>query len=133
MSPRVKETKYDKYLPGRHDNKDERLELSEYKIMWIFAMFDLPTTSKEDKKEYTLFRKVLLEEGFEMYQFSVYGRAFPTEEASESHRKRIKEQLPPEGQVRLLMVTDKQFGKMDVFYGRKRGNPEEAPSQMTLF
>ena len=144
MSPRVKKSKFDKYLmPGKvreaveesakEKANEKELELSGYRIVWIFAMFDLPVTSPEARKEYTLFRRLLLEEGFEMFQFSVYGRAFASEEASESQRKKIKDQLPPEGQVRLLLVTDKQFGKMEVFNGAKRTATEVAPPQLTLF
>lgn len=136
MSGRVKTSKFDKYLQGKREGEDgggEDVELSGYRIVWMFAMFDLPVTTPEARKEYTLFRRLLLEQGFEMFQFSIYGRAFSSEEATESHRKHIKEQLPPEGQVRLLLVTDKQFGKMEVFNGAKRVATEEAPPQLTLF
>ena len=30
---------------------------SEYRVMWILVLFDLPTETKKDIKEYTLFRK----------------------------------------------------------------------------
>ena len=135
---RYKETKYDKYavpgMPGVGAATDDREpDISGYRIVWIFAMFDLPVTTPAARKQYTIFRKLLLEEGFEMFQFSVYGRAFATEEASESHRRRIKDGLPPEGQVRLLLVTDKQFGKMEVFNGAKREMTEQAPPQLSLF
>jgi len=111
----------------------ERFELSEYKGMWLFVMFDLPVDSKEARKKYTQFRASILHMGFEMLQFSVYARYYPSEEAADTYRKRIKKTLPPQGQVRLMAVTDRQFGKMDVFYGRKREPPEKPPEQMMLF
>jgi len=101
--------------------------------MWLFAMFDLPVDTAEARKEYTRFRKTLLREGFMMLQFSVYARYFACEEASESHRKRVRAIIPPRGQVRLLSVTDHQFGKMEVFFGKKQESPEKKPEQLLLF
>jgi len=108
------------------------LETSEFRGVWLFAMFDLPVTTDEARKEYARFRKALLTEGFAMLQFSVYARYFGDEEASREHRKRLRAVLPPEGQVRLLTVTDKQFSKMEVFNGRRREETEEPPPQMML-
>ncbi len=101
--------------------------------MWLFALFDLPTVSKEERKRYTQFRKVLLRDGFLMMQYSVYARYCASEEVCDTHRKRIRKAIPPAGQVRLLAVTDRQFGKMDVFHGKKRTPTEEPPDQMMLF
>lgn len=110
-----------------------RLELSEYRGVWIFAMFDLPVLSKEERRRATQFRKLLLTLGFEMMQFSVYARYFPREEAAETIRKRLRKGIPPAGQVRLMLVTDKQFGKMEIFYGKKRADAESPPDQLQLF
>ncbi|MFC1890297.1 CRISPR-associated endonuclease Cas2 [Thermodesulfobacteriota bacterium] len=106
---------------------------SEYKSMWLFAMFDLPVVTKEDRLEYTRFRKKLLTEGFLMLQYSVYARYCASEEVSKSHRRRIKAMLPPRGEVRMLSVTDRQWGKMDVFQGKRRYTSEEPPKQLLLF
>lgn len=32
-----------------------------------------------------------------------------------------------------MTVTDQQFGKMEVFYGRKPREPEDIPEQILLF
>lgn len=101
--------------------------------MWLFAMFDLPTTDNDLKKAYARFRKFLLSQGFSMLQYSVYARHCPTEESGQGIRSRIGQIVPSHGQVRLMMVTDKQFGKMEVFYGKKRRPTEEPPQQYMLF
>ncbi len=101
--------------------------------MWLFAMFDLPVTTPQARREYVQFRKILLQEGFSMLQFSVYARYCPSEEASATHRRHLRYQLPPGGQVRLLSVTEVQFRKMEVFHGRKKAAPEEPPPQLLLF
>ena len=41
---------------------------SEYRIMWVLVLFDLPTETKKDKKAYTDFRKNLQKDGFTMFQ-----------------------------------------------------------------
>ena len=110
-----------------------RRELSEFRGVWLLAMFDLPVYDKKARRAYTRFRKLLLKEGFAMLQFSVYTRYFFSEEASQVHRARVQDGLPPEGNVRLLMVTDHQFGKMQVFYGKTESPAEEAPEQLLLF
>lgn len=47
---------------------------SEYRVMWVLVFFDLPTDTKTDRKNATKFRKNLLEDGFVMFQFSIYMR-----------------------------------------------------------
>ncbi|MGC9455832.1 MAG: CRISPR-associated endonuclease Cas2 [Phycisphaerae bacterium] len=110
-----------------------RRNLSEYKGMWLFVLFDLPVDTRSRRRKYARFRKELRKEGFSMLQFSVYARYFPSEEASIARQKRIRESLPPEGHVRLLTVTDKQFGKMKVFFGKVEYEPEKEPEQLLLF
>lgn len=107
--------------------------LSEFRAVWLFAMFDLPVDSVTARRHYARFRKKLLAEGFVMLQLSVYARYCTSEEASQAYRRRVREALPPGGEVRLLHVTDHQFGKMEVYHGRRRGKPEEPPRQLTLW
>jgi len=104
-----------------------------FRSMWILTMFDLPTDTKAARKAYHDFREALLDDGFTMLQFSVYGRHCPSEENAEVHEKRVKSSLPPDGEVRLLMVTDKQFERMKVFYGKTRKATEKAPDQISFF
>lgn len=110
-----------------------RFALSAFRPMWLMAMFDLPVEDKIDRRNYARFRKALLKDGFMMLQYSVYARYLPSEEAAEAHRRTVRVAVPPLGQVRIIAVTDHQFGKMEVFYGRKPRAPEEPQSQMLLF
>ena len=106
---------------------------SAYRALWLIAMFDLPVETPANRRDYTRFRKALLKDGFMMLQFSVYARYLPSEEAAEVHRRTVRSVVPPLGQVRLIAITDHQFGKMEVFYGRKPRQPEEPPPQIMLF
>ncbi|MGE0347598.1 MAG: CRISPR-associated endonuclease Cas2 [Gemmatimonadales bacterium] len=108
-------------------------EYSGYRGMWMFAMFDLPVTTKEARKRYARFRAALLRRGFTMLQFSVYARHCASESSAEGIRDDVRAVLPPDGQVRLLAVTDRQFGKMEVYVGKKRQRTEDPPTQFMLF
>lgn len=101
--------------------------------MWIFVMFDLPTDTKKARKAYTVFRDSLLKDGFSMLQYSVYARHCASEENADIHEKRVKGFLPPDGEVRLMTVTDKQFERMKIFYGKIRKATEKAPEQASFF
>jgi len=109
------------------------MNLSGYRIVWIFAMFDLPTDTPRARKDYTLFRKNLLRDGFNMVQYSVYSRCCSSEENAAVHYRRVTRFLPPEGEVRLFKITDKQYGNMQVFWGKLRKPPDEKPKQLELF
>lgn len=100
--------------------------------MWLFVMFDLPVDDTEARREYTRFRTRLLADGFSMLQYSIYARYYPSEEASQAARRRVKAALPSDGQVRVMSVTDRQFGKMEVFAARSRGSPEKPQKQLVL-
>lgn len=106
---------------------------SEYRIMWVMVFFDLPTDTKKDIRNYSIFRKKLIQDGFTMFQFSIYLRHCASKENAEVHIKRVKSILPPAGQVGILCVTDKQFGKMELFIGKKETNLNTPYQQLELF
>ena len=101
--------------------------------MWLIVMFDLPTDTKKARKEYTHFRKFLLNDGFTMMQYSIYMRHSSSNENAVVHAKRVKEHLPDDGEVRIIRITDQQFGKIEAFYGKKRQKATEAPLQLQFF
>ena len=101
--------------------------------MWLLAMFDLPTDTPQARKYYVQFRKRLLTDGFAMMQYSVYIRHCASEENANVHTNRVEAALPPDGEVRLLCITDKQFERMQVFWGKRRKPPEHPPAQLELF
>jgi CRISPR-associated protein Cas2 len=106
---------------------------SEYRIMWVLVLFDLPTETKKDKKNYTLFRKNLLRDGFTMFQFSIYVRHCPSIENADVHRKRVKSFLPQFGKIGIMCITDKQFGNIELFYGQKTISVDAPGQQLELF
>ena len=106
---------------------------SEYRVMWILVLFDLPTETKKDKKAYALFRKNLQRDGFTMFQFSIYVRHCASQENAAVHIKRVKSFLPEFGNVGIICITDKQFANIELFYGKKPLPPEAPGQQLELF
>jgi CRISPR-associated protein Cas2 len=101
--------------------------------MWVLVFFDLPTETKKERKQAAEFRKNLVRYGFTMFQFSIYLRHCPSRENAEVHIRRVKVSLPPAGQVGIICITDKQFGQMEIFSGRKRVFERDTPQQLELF
>ena len=101
--------------------------------MWVLVLFDLPTESKKQRKAYTTFRKRLMQDGFAMFQFSIYLRHCPSRENAEVHIKRVKKWMPPEGNIGVLTITDKQFGRMEIFEGKKSVAAQAPPQQLQMF
>jgi len=96
-------------------------------------MFDLPVGTKQARRAYADFVKFLKRDGFTRMQYSVYGRHTPSKENAEVHVGRIKAHLPPDGEVRVITITDKQFERMKVFWGKYRTATEKPPPQLQLF
>jgi len=106
---------------------------SPYGIMWLLVMFDLPTLKPEERKEYQRFHKFLVQDGFSMMQYSVYMRYCASPENAEAHKRRIEAHVPPEGEVRVLELTSKQFERMRIFCGKLRKEPEKEVPQLAFF
>ena len=107
--------------------------ISKYRIMWILVFFDLPTETKTDRKRATGFRKALIDDGFTMFQFSIYIRHCASAANAEVHLKRIKSFLPLFGKVGILCITDKQFGDLHLYFGKKPTPLPLAGVQLELF
>lgn len=104
--------------------------LNAYHVMWLFVMFDLPTTTKEERKRAARFRKQLEEDGFTMFQYSVYTRHCGSTEAVAVHMRRVRHAVPDDGRVSILTVTDKQYGDIVNIWGKIEA--KKRPVQLTF-
>lgn len=93
------------------------LALRDDKFMRVLLMFDIPTKSKKEQKYATRFRNELIKQGFFMMQFSVYMRICKGVSAAKSAVERVRGILPPLGNVRTLIITEKQFDNMQILLG----------------
>lgn len=109
------------------------MQLNKYKIMWMMVLFDLPVSQDGEAKKASIFRKTLLDLGFEMNQFSVYCRFFTDRQKADPYIKKIKEKIPPNGNVSILFFTDKQFGDVINIHNRQVQEPKNKPEQLSLF
>ena len=97
------------------------MRLNQYRIMWVMVLFDLPTATKADQKRAAKFRSSLLNNGFAMFQFSIYVRHCSSRENADVHIKRVKMLLPEYGKIGVMCITDKQFGMIELFENRQIG------------
>ena len=74
--------------------------------MWLFVMFDLPVTTKRERKNATAFKKNLEKDGFVMHQFSVYMRHCGSLESAQVHIKRVRSLSPESGHISIVTITD---------------------------
>ena len=113
------------------------------KFMRIMVLFDLPTKNKADRKKYSEFRRFLLNDGFQMLQYSVYVRLCNGGFDVEKHAKRIQANTPKKGRAIMLILTNNQYEDMKYLVGtkseekkkirKKSKNNNEIKGQLTLF
>ncbi len=108
--------------------------LNKYRIMWIIVLYDLPTETKQDRRAAALFRKKIMKDGFTQFQFSIYLRHCSSRENTIVHIERVKKALPPQGHIGILVITDKQFADMEIFFSKKefKKNSPSTLQQLTI-
>ena len=101
--------------------------------MWIIVFFDLPVTEPKQRKAATKFRNFLLNDGYVMLQYSVYSRVCKGQAAVAKHIKRAQNNLPSEGSIRALQVTDKQYARMKILLGNLVPEETSGAQQLLFF
>ncbi len=100
--------------------------------MRMLVFFDLPVVTRAERKAYTQFRRFLINDGYDMIQFSVYGRIVNGRDAEEKHLQRLVANLPPEGSIRSLTVTEKQYASMKLLVGLPLFQEKKVNAQQML-
>ena len=90
-----------------------------HKFMRILVFFDLPVKTKPQRRKATQFRNFLIKDGYYMVQFSVYARVCNGNDMVELHKKRLKSNVPDDGSIRVLVITEKQYENVEILLGRK--------------
>lgn len=107
-------------------------ELNGYRLMWMMVMFDLPVKEPDERAAATAFRNFLLDEGFEMSQYSVYFRFMGERERCRPVIRRVRACVPANGKVSILQFTDRQFGEIISIQDRTVGKAPDIPDQLTI-
>lgn len=119
---------------GRERRRDP---ISPYELMWLLVMFDLPVRTKKEVRRANRFRVGLQQIGFEMKQLSVYIRPCVSLAQAKSRAKKVRAMVPPEGEVTVFYITDRQFMLAENFYGKRKVSNEEevrrGEKQLKLF
>jgi CRISPR-associated protein Cas2 len=101
--------------------------------MWIMLMFDLPVGTKKQRNSASRFRNDLIEAGYQRLQWSVYGRFCPTVQKAKRDGQAALAKVPPDGECRVLYLTDHQWHRMVVVRHEKPVEPEPEPRQLAIF
>lgn len=123
-------------LPARRKSRGKQGRdpvCSKYRMAWVLVFFDLPVGTPEERRDATNFRKDLLKDGYMMVQFSVYARPCGTADRVETQVRRLKLKIPSKGEVRGLMISDAQWGRMIIMRSQQRTEAEKMPEQMQFF
>ena len=100
--------------------------------MWLLVFFDLPVTTKPKRKAATAFRHFLLKDGYIMLQLSVYSRLCQGQGGVDKHVNRLVSNLPSEGSIRALQVTDRQYARMKLLLGTLNAEEKLGHEQLVL-
>lgn len=85
--------------------------------MRMILFFDLPNVTKKENREYRRFIKLITKNGFAMLQESVYTKLALNPSVVSSTMGELKKNMPPDGSVSILTITEKQYSSMDVLLG----------------
>ncbi|MBS1704161.1 MAG: CRISPR-associated endonuclease Cas2 [Armatimonadetes bacterium] len=96
-------------------------------------MFDLPVETSDNRRNYRRFVDKLEDNGFVRIQYSIFVRPSATVENTEVHTQRILNALPPDGEVRIIRLTDRQWARTLIFRAAKPLFAEAPPEQFAFF
>lgn len=91
-----------------------------YRFMRVLVMFDLPTETSIQRRNYRKFRKSLIKNGFIMMQESVYVKLAMNQGSADLIVKSIRKLCAKEGIVQVLQITEKQYSKMEFLVGESQ-------------
>ena len=100
--------------------------------MRIIVFFDLPTETTWDRKNYRLFRKGLIRNGFFMMQESVYCRMVLNQTAQKTVLANLRKIKPPRGLVQVLTITEKQFANMECITGKFQNDMIDSDERLVI-
>lgn len=103
-----------------------------YSFMRMILMFDLPVKTKKERQIYARFRKFLIKRGFFSIQYSVYSKIFANRDAAITEKEAIKKVVPEKGNIRILIVTEKQYANIEIIVGGKSNQENKITQEVLL-
>lgn len=100
--------------------------------MRIIIFFDLPTLTSIDRRNYSQFRKFLINEGFIMMQESVYSKITLNSTVSGLIKDKVRKNKPPKGLIQMLIITEKQYSKIEFIIGKGQSTIEDSSNRLVI-
>lgn len=94
--------------------------------MRVFVLFDLPTLTTKDCKEYRHFHQVLIKNGFIMQQYSVYSKLVLNQTQANSVMEFLRSCVPHKGVVQCFTITEKQYSSIEYMAGKGQTKIEDS-------
>ncbi len=91
-----------------------------FRYMRVIVMFDLPVGTSAERREYSVFRKYLIKNGFCMMQESIYCKMAVNSTMADTIVNNIRKNKPKYGLVQVLRITEKQFASMEFIVGQSK-------------
>jgi CRISPR-associated protein Cas2 len=104
-----------------------------YRKMWLLLMYDLPVVEPEQRRRATRFHQSVVDQGFQRLHYSVYMRYCGSTERVDTVERAVRRDLPEEGSVVMLRLTDRQMANMQRWSSFRREEPLLPPPQYVLF
>ena len=103
------------------------------RFMRLIVFFDLPVLTAIQRKDYRVFRKFLVKDGYLMMQESVYSKMVLDGASADSAIARLRRNKPPHGLVQVLKVTEKQYsGIVDIVGERKESSVVDTTDRLLV-
>lgn len=104
-----------------------------FRIMRMIVMFDLPTETSTDRRNYRKFRRFLIKNGYNMMQYSVYSKIILNRSVLNYQKVKLKQNAPSKGYVDVLIVTENQYANIETIIGGiERTNQENSTKRMIV-
>lgn len=98
--------------------------------MRILVFFDLPVETQKNRHDYAVFRRYLIKNGFIMMQKSVYSKLALNNVTSKVIKDRLRQNVPPDGLVEILEITENQFSSIEYLLGQNQSNVEDSMDRL---
>lgn len=100
--------------------------------MRLIVMYDLPTTTKSSKREYIKFSRFLKSRGFIRMQYSIYVKLCMNTSTLRSEKIEVLYNVPKEGDVRLLQISESQYQGIFQALGNKSNDEAFATTERMI-
>lgn len=104
-----------------------------FRYMRVMVFFDLPTLTIKDGREYRIFHKFLIKNGFIMQQYSVYSKLCLNQSQANSVLGVLRASVPQKGLVQVLTITEKQYAGIEYMAGKGQTKIEDSIERWVRF